>query len=318
MLSRIAESLFWIGRYVERAEDTARILDVNIHHLLEAPLANEAEICGSLLTIMGVALPEAEMEQLTARRVTDVLAFDETNSSSIVSALISARANARGVSDAISSEMWEALNVTYNQLPVQVQTSSRTAPYVFFRFVRERAAIVSGLTESTMNRDDAWRFLVLGRNLERIDMLSRLLLAVVTAPDPDWVVLLRSFSAHEAFLRTYRREPDGMGSIEFLLLDRLFPRSLFSALSSAEECLAELDPRSARAGMPDEGRRILGHLRTNLEFRRIDDLLEDLPGLLLTMQKGCWASSATLAARYFRQTAPIEWSVEVVGVERYS
>lgn len=316
MLSRIAESLFWIGRYVERAEDTARILDVNIHHLLEAPLTTEADICRSLLTIMGVQLNEEELRTVTARRVTDVLAFDEDNPSSIVSALVAARANARGVSDAISSEMWEALNVTYNQLPAQVQVNSRAAPYAFFRFVRERAAIVAGLTESTMSRDDAWRFLVLGRSLERIDMLTRLLMAGATAPDPDWVVLLRSFSAHEAFLRTYRREPDVISSIEFLLLDRLFPRSLFNALGSAEECLAELDPRSGRAGMPDEGRRILGHLRTNLEFRRIDDLMEDLPGLLLTIQKGCWAASSALASRYFRQTAPIEWSVEVVGVQR--
>jgi uncharacterized alpha-E superfamily protein len=334
MLSRIAESLFWIGRYIERAEDTARILDVHIHHLLEAPVTSEGELCRSLLAIMGVPVPDPGVE-LTARRVTEILAFDPENPSSIVSSLTAARANARGVSDAISSEMWEALNATYNALPGHLELGRRGAPYAFFRFVRDRAAIVAGLTESTMSRDDAWRFMVLGRSLERVDMLTRLVSSAVgagTQPDvrsgpqpdsrsgsqadlPDWVVLLRSCSAHEAFLRTYHREPDATTAIEFLLLDRLFPRSVFFALSAAEECLAELDPRSGRAGMRDETRRMLGHLRTNIEFRRIDDLLDDLPGVLMTIQRGCAAASAALAGRYFRYTSPIEWSVEVVGVD---
>lgn len=316
MLSRIAEGLFWIGRYVERAEDTARILDVNIHHLLEAPLTSESEICRSLLSIMGVSLPPEQLETISARRITEILAFDPGNPSSIVSSLVAARVNARGVSEAISSEMWEALNVTYNGLPTPLDLGARTAPYAFFRFVRERAATFAGLTESTMSRDDAWRFMVLGRSLERVDMLTRLLAAAVTATDPDWVVLLRSCSAHEAFLRTYRREPEPTLAAEFLMLDRLFPRSVFYSLLTAEECLAELDPRSGRAGMPDEARRILGHLRTSLEFRRIEDLIDDLSGLLTNLQKGCGAASAALAARYFRQTNPIEWSVEVVGVDR--
>ena len=211
--------------------------------------------------------------------------------------------------------MWEALNVTYNRLPTELDFGARTAPYAFFRFVRERAAIIAGLTESTMSRDDAWRFMVLGRSLERVDMLTRLLSAAITGSQPDWVVLLRSCSAHEAFLRTYRREPEPTLAAEFLLLDRLFPRSVFYTLQAAEDCLAELDPRSARAGMPDEARRLIGHLRTSLEFRRIDDLVGDLSGLLLNIQRGCGSASAAVAARYFRQTSPIEWSVGVVGVD---
>ena len=316
MLSRIAESLFWIGRYVERAEDTARILDVHIHHLLEAPVGNESELCQSILSIMGVdvEVPEGgEAPPVTARTVTSLLAFDQTNPSSIVSSLTAARANARSVSEAISSEMWEALNVTYNALPSQVEF----APYAFFRFVRERAAIVAGLTESTMSRDDAWRFMVLGRSLERVDMLTRLMSTAVAGDDAntDWVVLLRSCSAHEAFLRTYRREPEPTLAAEFLLMDRLFPRSVFRALSTAEDRLSELDPRAGRAGTQDEARRILGRLRTNLEYRRIDELVQDLPGLLSAVQAGCRAASAALAGRYFRQTSPIEWMLEGSGLE---
>jgi uncharacterized alpha-E superfamily protein len=326
VLSRIAESLFWIGRYIERAEDTARILDVHIHHLLDAPSSSEAETCQSLLDVMGVSTTAPGPGALAAagsglhdpgdgpdaRLVTEVLAFSEENPSSIISSLSAARANARGVSEAISSEMWEALNATYIALSAQVELGRRIGPYGFFRFVRERAAVIAGLTDSTMSRDDSWRFLVLGRSLERVDMLARLLSTAVRSGDPDvdWVVLLRCCSAHEAFLRTYRREPEPTLAAEFLLLDRLFPRSVFCALSTAEACLAELDPRSDRAGMTDESRRILGRLRTQLEFRRIDDLLHDLPGQLDAVQAGCGAASAALAARYFRQTSPIEWTRE--------
>lgn len=325
MLSRIAESLFWIGRYVERAEDTARILDVHIHYLLEAPASSETETCQALLDVMGVSRstappglmpgpsePHHRGDGPDARLVTELLAFSEENPSSIVSSLTAARANARGVSEAISSEMWEALNTTYNALPGQVGLGRRIGPHGFFRFVRERAAVIAGLTDSTMSRDDAWRFLVLGRSIERVDMLARLLNTAVRDGDDDvdWVILLRSCSAHEAFLRTYRREPEPALAAEFLLLDRLFPRSVFCALSTAEVCLAELDPRSDRAGLTDESRRVLGRVRTELEFRRIDDVLEDLPGQLDAVQAGCGAASATLAARYFRQTSPIEWTRE--------
>lgn len=315
MLSRIAECLFWIGRYVERAEDTARILDVHIHHLLEAPAGIETELCQSLLAIMGLAEPatiSGSAVTATARRATERLAFDRTNPSSIASCLISARANALSASEAISSEMWEALNVTYHTLPGQLELSEQATPDAFFRFVRERAAIVAGLTESTMSRDDAWRFLVLGRSLERVDMLARLLATEVAGggPQADWVIVLRSCSAHEAFLRTYRREPNPALAAEFLLLDRLFPRSVFCALSAAEERLAELDPVGGRAGTSDEARRILGHLRTTLEFSRLDDLMPDLTRLLSSLQEGCSAATAAVAARYFRRSAVVEWRQE--------
>jgi uncharacterized alpha-E superfamily protein len=324
LLSRIAESLFWIGRYMERAEDTARILDVHIYHLLEAPLSSEDELCRSLLATMGTELPAPRTSGnssqpavlLTARQVTDWLAFDTANPGSIASSLVAARGNAREVSEAISSEMWEALNVTYNSLPAMVDTGRRAAPYSFFRFVRERAAIVAGLTESTMSRDDAYRFMVLGRSLERSDMLARLLHSALSSmvAETDWVVLLRSCSAHEAFLRTYRREPDPTTAAEFLLLDRLFPRSVFYCLSVAERCLAELGPSSGRTGTVDEARRVLGQMRTSLEFRRTEDLLEDLPGVLAEVQSGCAAASFAVAARYFCQTGLIAWTPEGAAV----
>jgi uncharacterized alpha-E superfamily protein len=204
--------------------------------------------------------------------------------------------------------MWECLNATWYALPEQVALAQNLGPYVFFRFVKERTAIMAGLANSTLSRDDGWRFLVLGSSLERVDMTARLLSARWgDAGSPGWVTTLRCCSAHEAYLRTYRRAVDASLVAEFLLLDRLFPRSVFNALSTAEDCLASLDPLTGRAGLDDEARRIIGRARTDLEFRRAGELLRDLPAQLARVQTACSDAGTAVASRYFRQTAPIEW-----------
>jgi len=215
----------------------------------------------------------------------------------------------------MSSEMWECLNATYNALPGLVDRVKGGSPHAFFTYVKERAAILAGLGDSTMSRDDGWRFLVLGRSLERVDMTARLLSASFGehAGPAEWVTTLRCCSAHEAFLRTYRRgvEPDLVA--EFLLLDRLFPRSAFHALGEAERCLAGLQPGTGRVGLDDEARRILGRARTELEFRRVHELIADLPAYLASLQAACYDAGDAVARRFFRQSAPLEWSLEVAG-----
>ncbi|MHB8664965.1 MAG: alpha-E domain-containing protein [Acidimicrobiales bacterium] len=308
MLSRIAESLYWIGRYVERAEDTARILDVQFHRLLEDPWIDEDAACRALVGVMGA--PANDDEPLDALQVCELLAYDRTNPSSIVGALSAARDNARGAREAIPSEMWECLNATWYAMSDEVRMARGLGPHGFFRYVKERASILAGLADSTLSRDDGWRFLVLGRSLERVDMTSRLLSARWgdAGGSPGWVTTLRCCSAHEAYLRTYRRAVDASLVAEFLLLDRLFPRSVFHALSTAESCLAELDPLTGRAGFDDEARRILGQARTDLEFQHTSDLLRELPVYLARVQSACGGAATAIGQRYFRQTAAIEWT----------
>ena len=234
MLSRIAESLYWMGRYVERAEDTARILDVHVHRRLEDPSVEEEAACRAVLGVMGVKA--GRRRRATPTSMLETLAFRMPDTTSIAGALSAARENARGARDAISSEMWECLNATHNALPAMVAQAAAIGPHGLFAYVKERAAILSGLADSTMSRDDGWRFLVLGRSLERVDMTARMLSAGLhDAEEPgDWVATLRCCSAHEAFLRTYRRAVTPDLVAEFLLLDRLFPRSAFHALGVAE------------------------------------------------------------------------------------
>jgi uncharacterized alpha-E superfamily protein len=308
MLSRIAESLYWVGRYTERAEDTARILDVHYHLLLEDRWVDEAAACAALLEVMGVGAERAGA--CDSESVTRILAFDGDYAGSIVGSMSAAWRNARGAREAISSEMWECVNATHQSLRSGAAVPHEQGAYAFFQWVKERAAMLAGLADSTMSRDDGWWFLVLGRNLERVDMTARLLSARYgeSSGETGWITTLRSCSAYEAYLRTYQRAVNVALAAEFLVLDRLFPRSVFSALRLAEQCLAQLDPSVGRAGLDDPARRSLGQARTELEFCSGDELIGDLPGHLYRLQEHCFDAGSAIVERYFRDTAALEWS----------
>jgi uncharacterized alpha-E superfamily protein len=313
VLSRIAESLFWIGRYVERADDTARILDAFLGRLLEDPWADEDAACRTLLAILGAPAPP--QRRLATGDVLEALAFGTDDPTSISGALAAARDNARGVRETISSEMWECLNVTWHSLASRRVAAERLGPNIFLAYVRERAAVLAGLTESTMSRDDGWRFLVLGRSLERVDMTARLVSIEAHTPDEDtgWRTVLRACGADEAFLRTHGGTFDAQLVSEFLLLDRLFPRSALHALGTAEQCLRELAPSTERAGMTDAARRPIGQIRTRLEYADAATLLADLPHHLRALQQTTAVASAAITARYFPQSTPVSWGAAVWG-----
>ena len=289
----MAEALFWVGRYTERADDTARILDVALHNLLEGSSVDPAVILAELCETMGIQAPE---EGLSALSVTEVLAYDENAPSSIVSSVRAAREAARGVRQAISAELWECLNATHFGMEPAISAARSMGPHSLFRYVKERAAMAAGLADSTMRRDGGWQFLVLGRSLERVDMTARLLLSsyLGTGGSPDWATTLRCCSAHEAYLKTYQRTPEAPYALEFLLLERRFPRSVFHALSSAEETVASVLPPPGPAGAVGQALRLLGRTRAWLEFSDVGELMEDLPRALERLQKACSESSDAL------------------------
>lgn len=308
MLSRIAESLYWLGRYFERAEDTARILDVHYHLLLEDRWVDEEAAGRALLEVMG--RPISYDLPCDSVMVTRSLAFDTSYAGSIVSSLQAAWENARGAREAVSSEMWECVNAAHEGMGPAVARATGQMPHSFFGWVKERCAVFAGLSESTMSRDEGWRFLVLGRSLERADMTARLLSARYgeTWGQAGWVTTLRCCSAYEAYLRTYQREVDGSSASQFLVLDRLFPRSLYATVRQAETCLVEIEPSTARPGTDDLARRRLGQARAQLEFSSPNDLASDLPSRLSYVQKRCSEASAAISEKYFRPAAIVEWS----------
>jgi uncharacterized alpha-E superfamily protein len=309
MLSRIAESLYWIGRLVERAEDTARLLDVHMSLLLEDVAIDETKMCTDVLTALGGVQPAAA--GMRTAELLETLAYAADGP--ITGALSGARDNARTAREAISSEMWEALNTTRNSLPTYRARARKQGPHEFFIFVKMRAALVSGLADSTMSRDDGWFFLTLGRSLERVDMTVRILSVAGASRDPHLasVALLRACGAFEAYLRTYRALMATQQAAEFLLLDRLFPRSVFHALTEAEHALAQLVPAGVRrTGVADAALLALGRARTRLEFASSGTILADMGAHLRGVQQATFEASAAIADRFFDQQAVIAWSFE--------
>lgn len=310
MLARNAEVLYWIGRYVERADDTARILDVTVHQLLEDSSVDPDHASRILLQVLGIEPPQAKLDMWS---LTDLVAFSRglPGGCSIVDAISAARENARSAREVISSDMWECLNTTYNALGERERAARRLGPHEFFTFVEGRAAMFAGLTDSTLSRDDGYRFLVLGRAIERVDMTVRLLLSRVgdSASSPAWVSVLRAAGAHDTYLRTHRGVLDANRVVEFMLLDRLFPRSAFYSLRLAEHSLDELMKSPAdRAGPASEARRLLGRARSELEFVRPGAVLDQLENRLAGLQEACRDVGEALALQYFRPTILVAWT----------
>jgi uncharacterized alpha-E superfamily protein len=304
MLSRIAESLFWIGRYIERSDGTARILDVHLQLLLEDPWIDEDTACRSLLSVMG---SEAASDvALTRGDVLARLAVDRHDPASIAYSLGAARENARRAREIVSTELWECLNTTRARMPRKVADDK---VHEFFAWVRERSALAVGIIESATSRDEVWQFFTLGRSIERADMTARLLATrtLTEASGPSWTTILRSCGAYEAYLRTYRGVPSARNAAEFLLLDRLFPRSVMFAVSRAEACLREVEPSNGRVIATDGGVRILGQMRSELEFRPIGDILDDLPAQMDAVQAATSAASEAIRQRYFPTSAAPTW-----------
>ncbi|MCE7011579.1 alpha-E domain-containing protein [Kibdelosporangium philippinense] len=309
MLARNAESLYWIGRYVERADDTARILDVSVHQLLEDATVNPDATSRQLLAVLGIDPPNGNT--LDVWSLTELVAYSEDHAGSIVSSLTSARENTRGAREVVSTEMWECLNAMWNAVPERQRYARQVGPHAFFSFVEDRAAMFAGLADSTMSRDDGWRFLVLGRSVERVDMIVRLLMSRVgdKASSPGWVTVLRSAGAHDTYLRTYRGALDAARVVQFMLLDRLFPRSVFYSLRQAEACLEQLDHQpDVRVGARAEALRLLGKARSDLEFLRPADLLNDLPKLLRGLQATVRDVGEAVSQQYFHTAPWVAWT----------
>jgi uncharacterized alpha-E superfamily protein len=293
---------------VERAESAARILDVYAHSLLEDRLGEEATACRHLLEALGAG----EYADDIGDDVDTLIAFvvdDVRYAGSIVHSMNAAWANARGAREAISSEMWESMNTTHAALAARRGASS-FAQHGLLRWTRDRAAIVAGLADSTMSHDDGWRFLVLGRTLERVDMTVRLVSTRLGEAwgTEGWVAMLRCCSAYESYLRTYRRSVDGQRALEFLMLDRLFPRSVFHALNVAENVLVELDPGLARRRTGNEARRLIGSACAALEFVHAEELELALPGYLERLERGLAAAHGAIGTQYFHGANAIRWS----------
>jgi uncharacterized alpha-E superfamily protein len=286
MLSSTADHLFWMARYTERAENTARMLDIHLQSALLAGGRTEAQreqAARAMLTISELEPAFAVANKtLTSDAVLRYMVSDQVNWSSIASALFAARENARAVRGAITTELFETINVTWLELQTRlVDGAWEEDRAAFFAWVKHRAHLTRGVTSGTMPRDDAYRFVAIGTALERADNVARLLdvkfheADVSRTQDWDvkgeyyhWAAILRSVSGFEIYRKTYRDTITPSRVAELLILRADMPRSLLAAMNAL--CNQLENVANTRSG---DTLRCAGLLRAQIQFARIDDIL---------------------------------------------
>ena len=306
MLSRIAESMFWIGRYVERAEDTARLLQTHLRLIIEDTQAHEVDACRNLLALMSVD----HVEDPTLADLLGILGHDPDEPTSIYSCYAAARDNARRAREVIPLDLWECVNATWHQLPTAPFGTS--GAHVFLNWVRERSAMFGGISRGIMVRDDGWQFMSMGRSLEQVDMTSRLVAsASLAGGSTAWPSVLRGCGGHDAFLRTYPGVHTDREAAQFLILDSRFPRSIMHGLIAAADSLRKVsqnNPVPVRQSSSAE--RALGQLRAHLEYSEVDDLLDNLDDEMSAVQDVAAAVTSTVSRNYFAAADPTAWITE--------
>jgi uncharacterized alpha-E superfamily protein len=300
MLSRIAESLYWMTRHLERADNTARVLDINVVYMLEADEgATEEMQWGPLLTIMGADELYEQLHpdgRVTVQRVIHLLTQDRNNPGALLNSLKLARENARVVRDRISNEMWEALNEFWIAIDKHLKTTLQPwRAAELYAFVHREVATFFGLTQSTMMRGQAYGFMALGSLQERADMTARILdvryhllltdLTLVGSPLDyyQWGALLKSLSGFEAYRRRYQGGIRPIDVVEFVVLDTDYPRSLAYCVEGMERALARIGT-SPEGAVPERLAALRQHLAGATPQGILDlglhEYLDDFLGLL--------------------------------------
>jgi uncharacterized alpha-E superfamily protein len=312
MLSRIADSLFWITRYLERAEDTARILDVSYYMMLEGAQQTYRLRWAPLVSIAG-AHEEffARYAEADPRSVLEFLGFSNDHPDSIVQCVAKARENARTIRDRVSREMWEDLNSLYLDVSrFDVDDVFAEGPHRFCDLVKSGSHQFMGVSRATFPRDEGWHFLNAGQALERAGMTARivdvqyhtLVEGLPTLGDADnhqWMAVLKSVAAYEFYRRTYNTRIDPQRVAELLVLHPQHPRSLRFSVAVLQSAL-----RAISGSSPDtyanEAERLTGRLYDGLKYDRIEDIFaRGLHAFLADTQHTCRAIGEHVARTYF-------------------
>lgn len=288
MLSRVADSLFWMNRYIERAENAARIIDVNLQLLLDFQKIDDAKLKEHWDPIIKATGDEKLFYKLytvaDSTTVTEFLTFQDKNPNSIVSSISLARENARAVRAQLSTEMWEEINRIY--LFLKGKSGKRMLqqdPYEFFKHIKEGSLLIQGMTESTIPHDQGWEFIQIGKYLERADKTTRILdvkyhILLPNVKDVggavdavQWSAVLRSCSGHEAYHQAYVDYANPWKVAEFLILSEEFPRSIRFCVGKIDQALRRISG-SEENHFANDAEKFSGRLLSDLNFSSIDDI----------------------------------------------
>lgn len=302
MLCRVADNIYWLARYIERADYTARVLDVNTNLVLDMTGFVEPDSPEAWLPIISVSGDEDLFHQrhstVDEKSAVSFMLFDKENPSSIYRSIAAARESARCVREQISSEMWEQINRLYLRLKDQSYDDyQRIGASEYLNRTKASIYLFYGIAEQMMPRTTGWDFFNLGRFLERADNLSRLIdvkcLSLLPhketiSPVADliqWAAVLRSCSGHEAFRKSRKGNITAERVIEYLVLDEHFPKSIRFSIVQAEAALRQVSG-SRDHHFSNLAGRALGRLRSELDYALLEDVLEaDLHEYMLSIQE---------------------------------
>jgi uncharacterized alpha-E superfamily protein len=285
MLSRLADSLFWLGRYVERAENVARFIGVNLNLMLDLPMEKSQQWRPLAVTTGDYAAFEKTYGEPTRENVIRFLLMDPSNPNSVLSCMQKARENARTSREVISSEMWEHVNVFYHHVSGALNNPPNNEFLsAFCRSVRFNSHLLTGLSDDTLSHNEAWHFLRLGRLFERADKTARildvkyffLLPKVEDIGTPYdvilWTALLKSASASEMYRKKHSLiQPAKVA--EFLMLDPDFPRSIRYCLVNAEKSLRAIT-NTPPGTYSNNAEKQLGLLRAELDYADVGEIIQ--------------------------------------------
>jgi len=328
MLSRVANAVYWICRYVERAENVARFINVNLNLLLDTPLDAHLQ-WEPMIAITGDQKAfQVLHSEYSQENVVHFLTFERSNPNSIISCLQAARENARSVREVISSEMWEQLNRFYIELKEAEHSGfAHNDPQKFFLMIKMRSHMFSGLLYSTMSHGEAWHFARMGMMIERADKVSRILDVkyFMLLPKPDaigspydniqWAAVLKSASAHDMYRKIFHRiTPVQVAG--FLIFDANFPRSVRHAVNNAFESLGKITGSTngdARSGAEKH----LGRLLADLNYSDIQEVMEaGLHEYLDALQGRLNHIGLEISSAFFRP-APLEAAAQPISDLRF-
>lgn len=292
MLSRVANLVYWMARQLERAENTARIVDVNAQLVLDLQSRQAADDPKSWEPLVYVTGDDEKFfelygETVTERAVTEFMLFDRRNPSSLISCIALARENARCIRDQLSSEVWETLNTFYLKLKSDDYTRyAQLGSAEYLNRVKTQIQLFYGVAASMIPRTDLWWFFLLGRFLERADNTSRILdvkyymllpdlHAVGSALDMvQWASVLRSCSAFEAFRRSRRGQLNLERVVDYLVRDDVFPRSILFSVTEAEQALSQITAGAVHLEDTVPAR-LIRELRAELEMIDVPAVITD-------------------------------------------
>jgi uncharacterized alpha-E superfamily protein len=313
MLSRVAESLYWMSRYLERAEHTARVIKVQLNLMLERETEDDDRHWKRTLKSLGIDL--TDVNEGEAQAAAKSLIHSTGSRSSIVSCIMAARENSRQVREQISSEMWEQLNRMF----IDVNRSGADESWDagdFLQAIKNGAHLFQGITDSTMTHGEGWQFIQAGRSIERASSLATLLgvhfrefYGKAADPEPlEWIGLLRSCTAFEGYCKAYTADlrPDRIA--EFLVLNPSFPHSIRFSADALETAMKQIGAevssrRSARV------ERIAGRMQATLAFGQIDEIMTGgLQAYLETVLRQCAQAHSALYQTYIAY--PIEAALQ--------